>query len=494
MLPALLIKGLAFATLQATFQENQMPEQPPDQPARGPLWFSLWFSQRDDRAETLIAENRHVENALQRHKREGIELAVKARTFAMLIVAVMVSVLTPWPEAIYYLVLVGLFLLIGLAQRSVARVGTSTAELGLLFCDLFLMTIIAAVPNPFSAQEFPATFHYQFEVHKYFFILLATATLAYSWRTIFAVGTWTSAMWLIAAIAMWYLSEPDPEIAAALAALYGEATVLVDFTDPSRFVWDQRIQEIVVFLLCALILGISVRRFNNLLLAQASAERERANLARYFSPNVVDELSGNDEPLKQVRTQNVAVLFVDIVGFTEFASTRSPEQVISVLREFHGLMEAEVFKHHGTLDKYLGDGLMATFGTPTPSDHDAVNALSCARAMIDAVNVWNTERSERGEPEIRGSFGLHYGPAVLGDIGGENRLEFAVIGNTVNVASRLEALSRPLETRLVASGDLIQQVRCEEIACDSLLNGMQEMDAQAVRGVKELVPVWAMQR
>ena len=101
-------------------------------------------------------------------------------------------------------------------------------------------------------------------------------------------------------------------------------------------------------------------------------------------------------------------------------------------------MEEAVFAHGGTLDKYLGDGLMATFGTPFASERDALNALDCARAMMDSVARWNETRAARGEPPIRASVGLHYGPAVLGDIGA-NRLEFAVIGNTVNVASRIEA-------------------------------------------------------
>ena len=86
-------------------------------------------------------------------------------------------------------------------------------------------------------------------------------------------------------------------------------------------------------------------------------ERERGNLARYFSPNVVEELSGHDEPLKQVRTQNVAVLFVDIVGFTAFANARTPDEVVRTLREFHALMEQEVFRHSGTLDKISATGL-----------------------------------------------------------------------------------------------------------------------------------------
>src|SRR5439155_11134701 len=175
----------------------------------------------------------------------------------------------------------------------------------------------------------------------------------------------------------------------------------------------------------------AVRRGNDLLIHHAAIERERTNLARYFSPNVVEELSKHDEPLKQVRMQNVAVLFVDIVGFTAFADARTPEEVVQTLREFHALMEQEVFRHKGTLDKYLGDGLMATFGTPFAGDADASNALRCAQAMIDSVDDLNRERKSRGEPPIRISIGLHYGQVVLGDIG-LNRLEFAVIGTTVN--------------------------------------------------------------
>ena len=116
-------------------------------------------------------------------------------------------------------------------------------------------------------------------------------------------------------------------------------------------------------------------------------------------------------------------------------------EVIGTLRQFHERMEREVFRHGGTLDKYLGDGLMATFGTPFASDSDAVNALRCAQAMIASIGELNRERKNRNEPPIQVSVGLHYGQVVLGDIG-LNRLEFAVIGTTVNAASRLEALTR----------------------------------------------------
>lgn len=266
---------------------------------------------------------------------------------------------------------------------------------------------------------------------------------------------------------------------------------MAEFLNPNNIQLDDRIQEIVVFLIVAATLAVSGRRTSRLLHGHAALERERANLARYFSPNVVDELSQNDEPLKQIRTQNVAVLFVDIVGFTRYAADRTPQEVITTLRRFHHRMEDEVFRHNGTLDKYLGDGLMATFGTPVATDLDALNALRCARTMIESMAAWNAERVAAGEHVIQASFGLHYGPAVLGDIG-SNRLEFAVIGNTVNVASRVEALTRNLSVELAATDELLERVRSEAGDDEQSLSDLTRHDGLEIRGLETTMTVWTL--
>ncbi len=234
-----------------------------------------------------------------------------------------------------------------------------------------------------------------------------------------------------------------------------------------------------------------MRRAGDLLRSHAAVERERTNLARYFSPNVVEELSHNDEPLKQVRTQNVAVLFVDIVGFTKMSDGQEPEEVIRMLREFHGRMEREVFRHGGTLDKYLGDGLMATFGTPVAGGEDAFNALRCAQAMMKSLQEFNDQRTRYGMPAIKAGFGLHYGPVVLGDIGA-NRLEFAVIGSTVNAASRLEALTRNLGCDLVVSDDLVRKARTEANGkANGEFESLELHPAQMIRGLEQPISVWS---
>jgi adenylate cyclase len=190
-----------------------------------------------------------------------------------------------------------------------------------------------------------------------------------------------------------------------------------------------------------------------------------------------------------VRTQDVAVLFADIVGFTAYADGRDPTDVIGTLRQFHERMEREVFQHGGTLDKYLGDGLMATFGTPFAGDCDAVNALRCAQGMLASIVELNRQRSGRGEPPIQVSVGVHYGQVVLGDIG-LNRLEFAVIGTTVNAASRLESLTRELGCALVVSDALVRQARAESESSSADFVRLVERPPQLVRGIEQPIGIW----
>ena len=249
------------------------------------------------------------------------------------------------------------------------------------------------------------------------------------------------------------------------------------------------VQQIVIYAIFTGIMAMVVLRARRLVETQASTERERANLSRYFSPNMVDELAASDTPLGAVRRQNVAVLFADIVGFTGMSETRSPEQVIALLRGFHGRMEAVVFAHGGTLDKYIGDAVMATFGTPQTGPQDAIDALACAAAMADAMAAWNLERMAKGDAPVRAGIGLQYGPAVLGDTGGAHRLEFAVIGDTVNVASRLEHLTRPLDATIVAGGDLVAEVR-REGGGEALLEGFRERSDQEIPGRSGVITVW----
>ncbi len=436
--------------------------------------------------------SRSLLHALEEDKRDGLLMAVRARTIALTVIAIFILAINFDWYALYWVALIFGFMAIGWAQVRFGRVGASRVEVALIVADLALMTVVAVVPNPFIDGAWPPAMQYHFNIFLYFFVLLAAASLAYSYRTFVGYGMWTTALW-IGGVVWVSLQDPVfPEVPGVIEAAIGPQPLMMPFLDPNNVNLIGRTQELIVFLIVAGILLVNGRRTYRLLLRQAEAARGRANLARHFPPTIVDQLAERDQPLGEVRAQPVAVLFADIVGFTKFAERRTPDEVVATLRAFHERLERAVFDNHGTLDKFLGDGLMATFGTPDPGPDDAANALACAFAMQREMETWNAERAARGEPPILLSVGLHYGPVVLGDIGSERRLEFAVLGDAVNVASRLESLTRPLGVAIAASDDLVAAAR--ETPDNDLVDRLSTAGPQSLRGRDDAIEVWTAAR
>ena len=166
----------------------------------------------------------------------------------------------------------------------------------------------------------------------------------------------------------------------------------------------------------------------------------RANYARFLPEYVVKQLLENPDSFKLGGVmQTITVLFADIRGFTRISEHASPEKIVHLLNKYFSAMTDIIFAHGGTLDKYLGDGLMALFGAPTATAKDAGNALSAAVAMQRRMLGINEELREEGFAEIGVGMGLHTGEATVGYIGSERRSEYTAIGDTVNTASRLES-------------------------------------------------------
>jgi PAS domain S-box-containing protein len=222
----------------------------------------------------------------------------------------------------------------------------------------------------------------------------------------------------------------------------------------------------------------------------SDTERRRAVLARHFSPNMVDELMRTGGELDAVRTQPIAVMFADLFGFTALSASMATTDVVGLLRSFHALVEEAVFGNQGTLDKYIGDGVMATFGTPLPGPRDATNALAGARAILKGINRWNREREAAGLRPIRIGIGLHYGEATLGNVGSARRFEHTVVGETVNLASRIEQLTRTLDIALLVSDSLIEAVKRE--GGHHLLDKLKEVGTHAIRGHKAPITLWGV--
>jgi adenylate cyclase len=190
-------------------------------------------------------------------------------------------------------------------------------------------------------------------------------------------------------------------------------------------------------------IGDLTRSFNQM--AQSLREKDLIKRAftRYVAREVVDEILKDPENLVLTgERRDVTVLFCDIRGFTATSEKLTPEEVVTLLNTFYNLMIDTTFKEDGTLDKFLGDGVMAVFGAPIYHQDHSLRAIRTALAMQAGMRDLSARRATEGKPAIAVGIGINAGDAVAGTVGTEARMEYTVIGDSVNLASRLESNSK----------------------------------------------------
>ncbi len=431
------------------------------------------FFRSDRRGPESGEDNRFVLEALENSKREGLRQTIQARFLILAILALLIVTRIPFPESGYYLIFVAAFALVGWAQLHFGRIGYERVATLALMLDAVLLTYMMLGPNPWVNPEWPTSTIYKFSGWRYLFVFLAAATVGHSWRVILAFGAWTGFVWLLAAAAVSEFGIKKPEITLQLqSALQSEALARV--LDPNRIFWSARVADAIVLILVAAVLAMNAWRRNRLVLEQARLARERSNLSRHFAPSMVELLADRDKPFGETRSQTVVIVFADIVGFTRFAEVADADATIQLLRNFHEKMEDIIFRNNGTLDKFLGDGVMASFGTPNVHKDDSLRALECIKDMADL-----------SLPEgLSISVGAHRGKVVLGEVGSSRRLEFATVGDTVNVAARLEAATRQLDVRALVSAEVIADAGVQ--------NPFEHAGPLKIKGRVEPIDVWRL--
>jgi adenylate cyclase len=216
-------------------------------------------------------------------------------------------------------------------------------------------------------------------------------------------------------------------------------------------------------------------------LQQEALTRER--FQRLLSPAIAEQvMNGKVEVAKGGQLRETTVLFSDIRGFTSMSESRDAQEIVDMLNEYFEQMVEIVFRYEGTLDKFVGDEIMALYGSPVKHEDDAIRAVRTALDMLEVLEQWNTERVARGQVPVHIGIGINSGEVVAGYLGSSKALEYTVIGDSVNVGSRLCSVAKP------------GQILVSE-ATQSRLQGLFELSEQPpipLKGKSKLMRIYAV--
>lgn len=250
-------------------------------------------------------------------------------------------------------------------------------------------------------------------------------------------------------------------IGLGLLALGGEALTVAerrqDLSEIAGLFSEQaNLVRIVMIFACALIL-ILVARQGRVLLERAVRETTlRVTLTRYLPNELAPVLTEQAfASLRQGRRAHVTVLFVDMRASTYFGETMDPTRLAVFITSFRRRVQRAAALHGGVIDKFTGDGALILFGVPGAGDDDAKRALACGRTLLELIRRWNAKR--HFNPPVRVGIGIHAGDVFCGVVGDESRLEFTVVGETVNIAARIEQATKGADCELLASRETVEE-------------------------------------
>ena len=280
----------------------------------------------------------------------------------------------------------------------------------------------------------PPSFYLKVPTMIYVFIFIGLRVLSFRARYVVAAGLTAAAGW--AALA-----------AYAVLASGGREMITRDYVEymtSNSILIGAEADKIIAILVVTAILAVAMNRARRLVVRSAAEGAAARDLARFFSPEVARQITAAEQVVEAGagEAREAAIVFCDIRGFTRFSQTVSPGEVIAMLTEYQQALVPVLLGHGGTIDKFMGDGIMATFGAVRPSGTAAADALRAVDAVMEAAAAWNRYRAGEGRPAHRVNAAAAFGPIVFGAVGDVDRLEYTVIGDPVNQAAKLEKANR----------------------------------------------------
>jgi adenylate cyclase len=346
------------------------------------------------------------------------------------------------------------------------------------------MGLLFALIWSFHLQyEQPASFYLKAPTLLYVFIFIALRALRFEARFVLTAGLVAAAGW-VALVAYVVLVEPDNPM---ITRNY------VEYLTSNSVLLGAEFDKIVSILLVTAILAVAIQRGRRLLVRSVAEGMAARELSRFFAPEVARKIAKADQQVRAGagEARDAAILNLDLRGFTGLAETLRPDTVMATLGAYQARMLPIIQRHGGSIDKFLGDGIMATFGAAAPSDSYAADALRAMDALMAESAAWAAERAAAGEPPVPVNGALATGRIVFGAVGDPSRLEYTVIGGAVNLSAKLDKHNKVLGLRAVTTAEAYELALAQGYAPPA---PRERLPAQTVDGIGEPLDLVALAR
>jgi adenylate cyclase len=320
----------------------------------------------------------------------------------------------------------------------------------------------------------PAPFYLKAPTLLYVFIFIAIRALRFEARYVVVAGITAALGWIALLV-------------YAIQSGGGDMTITrnyVTYLTSNSVLLGAEFDKIISILTVTGILALALYRGRNVLAVGASDHAAAEGLSRFFSPEIANQIKQSDNPIQagEGEVRQAAILMTDIRGFTTMAHDLEPAETVRLLGEYQAAMVPIIQSHGGTVDKFLGDGILATFGASQPSETHAADALRAAMDCAVAAAEWGARKEAEGTPEIRVGAAVAAGRVIFGAVGDESRLEYTVIGDPVNLAAKLEKHTREESCRALATQYAFDAAVAQGFAPD----GRQlSLPARRIEGVED---------
>ena len=296
----------------------------------------------------------------------------------------------------------------------------------------------------------PASFYLKAPTLLYVFIFIALRALRFEARFVVAAGLTAALGWLAL---VGYAITVDPRD-NMITRNY------VEYMTSNSVLLGAEFDKVISILIVTAILGMAIVRARRLLERSVAESAAAQDLSRFFSPEVAHHIVHAEEiRVGAGEARDAAIVNLDLRGFTRLAESCPPDAVMRLLADYQAEMVPIIRHYGGSIDKFLGDGIMATFGASEARDSYAADALACVEALVDAARRWEARMAREDRPVRRVNVAVATGRVLFGAVGEKDRLEYTVIGESVNLCAKLEKHNSVLGSRALSTGQALESAR-----------------------------------